>query len=164
MIFRKEIEIFSELSADEAIVLLRRATDKQRIFSDWTHFEFEGKIKKRKFAISRTTWYSNSFIPIIHGSIDDSKNGSKMRLRFVLHTAVKAFFIVATIFWIFIGSSLSIISEVFQGSFFLKIWMIPISIILTVLVGLVSFNYECKKSTIALMKLTNSRSAKQSLH
>jgi len=160
MIFKKEIVLNSKLSTEQIAERLRMIIDKKRMFSNWSnsHYEFEGYIRDRDFRISRIIWGRNSFIPTIYGLITDFKDGTRVQLTFQLNTLVKIFLTASILFWIIIGSIMSLVLN-FIDNFFLKIWMIPIPIIIIISIGLILFNYECKKATKIINELIIKRNA-----
>jgi hypothetical protein len=54
-------------------------------------FTFNGQVRKGCFSISRRIRYSNSFLPIVNGMVEETKNGSIVTLSFSLFPATKAF-------------------------------------------------------------------------
>ena len=54
-------------------------------------FAFNGQVRKGRFSISRRIRYSNSFLPLVNGRVEDTGNGSIVRLSYSLFPTTKAF-------------------------------------------------------------------------
>ena len=155
MIFKKNIQLSSELSSEQISNRLKRITDKKNSFSNWgsSTYSFEGEISESHFSINRIVTGRNSFVPIIKGTLTNYDGLTKLNLTFKLNTLVKVFLIVTGIFFITIGTIVTSIFSAFDEHFFLKPWMVPLPILLFTTVGVLSFNLECKKAIKILTRI-----------
>lgn len=113
---------------------------------------YQGKIEGLSFNISRIINYRNSFLPRISGSIENTFDGSLIKVKMRLHVAVIVFLCI----W---GGIMGIVCTVFLtqslgGTDFDPMILIPFGMLLVFyVVIMLAFKFESKQSKAYLQSL-----------
>ena len=68
-------------------------------------FDFNGHVRKNDFRISRRIKHSDSFLPLIKGSVEETRSGSIVHLTYGLFPSTKAFLW----FWLTVSAAAAIV-------------------------------------------------------
>ena len=113
---------------------------------------YQGKIVGHSFNISRIIGYRNSFLPQISGNIENTFDGSLIKVKMRLHVAVLVFMCI----WAGIVGAVGFLflSQAFGSTDFDPMTLIPLGMLVVFyVVIMLAFKYESKQSKADLQSL-----------
>ena len=88
-------DIKTTLSLEESVASLSSEIEPKKWFRFFAkHKIFQGVISRDGFEVTRIIHYSNSFLPVIHGTFRSGLNGTIVTIRMRMYSAVTAFMCV----------------------------------------------------------------------
>jgi hypothetical protein len=153
----ENIILESDLSYNEILNRIQKIIEPKRfifsrLFKKNNGKTYEGELFENKFKMRRIILYTNSFIPIIYGTIITESNKTKIYIRMKLHIFVKIF--MCLWFGFFISFFLPDI-RLFISNMELNVF--PLTPVIVILFGYIfmigSFKAESRKSKIYLGEL-----------
>lgn len=144
----REEEIVKRLSG----IIEPEKVVRMNIFSSSPTKSYQGQINGLTFDITRIIRYRNSFLPMIHGTIERDFDGLKIKVKMRLHTFVIVFLCVwcGGVGIVCIAS----LSQAFDGSAFDPNMLIPFGMLLFgYLMAIGGFKFESYKSKKDLQTL-----------
>lgn len=155
---KKKVEIYSNLTLQDAIRRLQQDTEIGNIFfsGPWTSDltkTFKGTIRDDHFRIIRLTWYGNSLKPVIEGKLINAKEGLQINLTMKIHDVILGLFIAFSAIWLLFGIPLTIFFEKLNMDNALKPWMVIALWAGATTISILTFNWEIKKAEKELIRI-----------
>jgi hypothetical protein len=153
----EDISFQSKLKATELIQRLKDSVEPERafrfgLFQRRETKPYQGKVVGNSFNISRIISYRNSFLPRISGNIENTFDGSLIKVKMRLHVAVLIFLCI----WSGIVGSVGIafLSQAFGSTHFDPMTLIPLGMLVVFyVVIMLAFKYESTQSKADLQSL-----------
>lgn len=113
---------------------------------------YQGKVAGSTFNISRIITYRNSFLPMINGNIENTFDGSLIKVKMRLHVAVIVFLCIWCGIMGLVG--IAFLSQSFGSKNFDPMILIPFGMLLFVYtMTMLAFKYESRQSKTDLQSL-----------